>query len=179
MLDDDECGAVGGINGKGNRWTRRRPALLPLCWSQIPHNLTRARTRAAAVRSQLQTLWVMTPPIRWVIAGTDAPIILGRRPSLSAHESGSMLRNYLVGRERERYRQTARGRSTQLLITAVLLPQRLSCYLGKIVSLRMLTNLRLADLRLNTAQQRSTGQNLPSDLYKLWPFPITSVQIRQ
>jgi hypothetical protein len=32
------------------------------------------------------------------------------------------------------------------------------------VLLRMLTNLRLADLRLTTAQQRSTGQNLPSDL---------------
>jgi hypothetical protein len=29
----------------------------------------------------------------------------------------------------------------------------------------MLTNLRLADLRLTTAQQRSTGQNLASDLY--------------
>jgi hypothetical protein len=31
--------------------------------------------------------------------------------------------------------------------------------------MRMLTNLRLADLRLSTVQQRSTGQNLPSDLY--------------
>jgi hypothetical protein len=29
----------------------------------------------------------------------------------------------------------------------------------------MLSNLRLVDLRLPTAQQRSTGQNLPSDLY--------------
>jgi hypothetical protein len=29
----------------------------------------------------------------------------------------------------------------------------------------MLTNLRLADLRLTTVQQRSTGQNLPSDIY--------------
>jgi hypothetical protein len=29
----------------------------------------------------------------------------------------------------------------------------------------MLTNLRLADLRLTTAQQRTTGQNLPSELY--------------
>jgi hypothetical protein len=29
----------------------------------------------------------------------------------------------------------------------------------------MLTNLRLADLRLTTAQQRTTGQDLPSDLY--------------
>jgi hypothetical protein len=31
----------------------------------------------------------------------------------------------------------------------------------------MLTNLRLSDLRLTTAQQRSTGKNLPSDLYLL------------
>jgi hypothetical protein len=53
-----------------------------------------------------------------------------------------------------------------VLTIAILLPQRLSCYWGKIVSLRMLTNLRLADLRLTTAQQRSTGQNLPSDLYR-------------
>jgi hypothetical protein len=47
----------------------------------------------------------------------------------------------------------------------ILLPQCLSCYRGKIVSLRMLTNLRLADVRLTTAEQRTTGQNLPSDLY--------------
>jgi hypothetical protein len=33
------------------------------------------------------------------------------------------------------------------------------------VTLRMLTNLRLADFRLNTAQRRSTGQHLPSGLY--------------
>jgi hypothetical protein len=33
------------------------------------------------------------------------------------------------------------------------------------MSLRMLTNLRLSDMRLTTAQQRSTGQSLPSDLY--------------
>jgi hypothetical protein len=31
----------------------------------------------------------------------------------------------------------------------------------------MLTNLRLADLRLTTAQQRSTGQNLPFDMYSV------------
>jgi hypothetical protein len=30
-----------------------------------------------------------------------APIIFGRRPSLSAHESGSMLRTYLVCREKQ------------------------------------------------------------------------------
>jgi hypothetical protein len=38
-----------------------------------------------------------------------------------------------------------------VLTTAILLPQRLSCYWGKTVSLRMATNLRFADLRLTTA----------------------------
>jgi hypothetical protein len=47
-----------------------------------------------------------------------------------------------------------------VLAAAILFPQHLSCYWGKIVSLRM-----LADLRLTIAQQRTTGQNLPSDLY--------------
>jgi hypothetical protein len=50
------------------------------------------------------------------------------------------------------------------VLTAILLPQRLSCYWFRIVSLRMLTNLWVVDLRLTTARQRSTGQNLPSDL---------------
>jgi hypothetical protein len=64
-------------------------------------------------------------------------------------------------------KKTARGKSKQyLLITAILLPQCLSCYWDKIVSLRMLTNLRLANFRLTTAQQRTTVQNLPSLLYR-------------
>jgi hypothetical protein len=33
------------------------------------------------------------------------------------------------------------------------------------VSLRMLTNFKLPDLHLTTAQQKTTGQNLPFDLY--------------
>jgi hypothetical protein len=33
--------------------------------------------------------------------------------------------------------------------------------------MQMLTNVRLADLRLTAAQQRTTGQNLPLDLY-IW-----------
>jgi hypothetical protein len=75
-------------------------------------------------------------------------------------------------RERERKRETRKrhvGVANSILIRTILLPQRLSCYWGKIVSLRMITNLRFADLRLTTAQQRSTGQNLPSDLYC---FPV-------
>jgi hypothetical protein len=56
------------------------------------------------------------------------------------------------------------GEAHSALTTVIQFPQRLSCYWGKIVPLRMLTNLRFADLRLTTAQQRPTGQNLPSDL---------------
>jgi hypothetical protein len=56
------------------------------------------------------------------------------------------------------------GEAYSVLTTAILLPQHLSCYRGRIVWLRMLTNVRLADVRLATAQQRSTGQNLPSGL---------------
>jgi hypothetical protein len=47
---DDECGAVGGMIGKGeNRSTRRKPAPMSLCPPQIPHDLTRARTRAITI----------------------------------------------------------------------------------------------------------------------------------
>jgi hypothetical protein len=47
---DDECGAVGGVRiGRGNRSTRRKPATVPLCPQQIPHDLTWARTRAPEV----------------------------------------------------------------------------------------------------------------------------------
>jgi hypothetical protein len=71
------------------------------------------------------------------------------------------------------------GEAHSVLITAILLPQRLNCYWCKIVSLRMLTNLRLADLRLATAQQRTRGHNLLSDLYciiNIWSNPIGNVR---
>jgi hypothetical protein len=45
MIDEDDCGATGGIKiGRGNRSTRRKPALAPLRPPQIPHDQTRART---------------------------------------------------------------------------------------------------------------------------------------
>jgi hypothetical protein len=57
---------------------------------------------------------------RPVVGIIGAPIILGRCPSLSAHENESMLRTYLVcrekqdtERERERNKQTTYGRRTQ------------------------------------------------------------------
>jgi hypothetical protein len=49
MMDDPECGAVGGTLARGNRSTRRIPAPVPLCPPQIPHDLARAKTWAAEV----------------------------------------------------------------------------------------------------------------------------------
>jgi hypothetical protein len=56
MIDDDECGAIDGMKiGRRNRSTRRKTAPVPLRLPQIPHHLTLARTRAAAVGSQRLT----------------------------------------------------------------------------------------------------------------------------
>jgi hypothetical protein len=49
MMDDNECRAYGGVLCKENRSTRRKPAPVPLCPPQIPHNLTRARIWVAEV----------------------------------------------------------------------------------------------------------------------------------
>jgi hypothetical protein len=63
MIDDDECESVAGIRiGRGNRSTRRKPAPAPLCPPQIPHNLTWAWTRAAAVATRRLTVWAMARP---------------------------------------------------------------------------------------------------------------------
>jgi hypothetical protein len=52
---DCEDGEFDGMNGRGNRSTRRKPALAPLCQPQVPLDQTRAWTRAAAVGSQRLT----------------------------------------------------------------------------------------------------------------------------
>jgi hypothetical protein len=51
---DYDAGEIGGIIGKGNRSTRRKPAPVPLCPPQTPH-AARTRTRAAVVGSQRLT----------------------------------------------------------------------------------------------------------------------------
>jgi hypothetical protein len=63
MIDDDDYGAVGGMKiGRGNWSTRRKPAPVPLCPPQIPHDLTWDRIRATAVGSQQLTSWAMARP---------------------------------------------------------------------------------------------------------------------
>jgi hypothetical protein len=61
MIADDECGAVGGMRiGRGDRSTRRKPVLVPLCPPRISHDLTWARTRVAAVGSRRLIAWAVT-----------------------------------------------------------------------------------------------------------------------
>jgi hypothetical protein len=49
---NDECGAVGRMKiSKANRSTWRKLTLVSLCPRQIPHDVTWAQTRAAAVES--------------------------------------------------------------------------------------------------------------------------------
>jgi hypothetical protein len=60
---DCEDGEFGGMSGRGNRSTRRKPARTPLCPPQIPHDQTRDWTRAAAVGSQRLTASAMARPI--------------------------------------------------------------------------------------------------------------------
>jgi hypothetical protein len=50
-----DYGAVGGMIGRGNRSTRRKPAPVQLFPSQIPHDPTRARIWSAAVETLLLT----------------------------------------------------------------------------------------------------------------------------
>jgi hypothetical protein len=40
MMVDNECGAIRGKFGKENQRTRSKPAPVPLCLPQIPHDLT-------------------------------------------------------------------------------------------------------------------------------------------
>jgi hypothetical protein len=55
----DEYGEFDGMRiGKKNRSTRRKPAPVPLCPPQMPHDLT----RAAAVGSRRLTAWAMSWP---------------------------------------------------------------------------------------------------------------------
>jgi hypothetical protein len=61
---DCEDGEFGGMNGRGNRSNRRKPAPMPLCPPQIPLDQTRDSTRAAPVGSQRLTASAMARPMK-------------------------------------------------------------------------------------------------------------------
>jgi hypothetical protein len=55
------------LTGK-SRITRKKPVPLPLCPLQVPHGLTRAPTRASAVRGRRLTAWAMARSVhKWMI----------------------------------------------------------------------------------------------------------------
>jgi hypothetical protein len=58
---DYDDGEIGGMSGRGNRSTRRKPAPMPLCPPQAPHAAW-MRTWAAAVGSQRLTVSAMARP---------------------------------------------------------------------------------------------------------------------
>jgi hypothetical protein len=81
-MTDDECGTVGGMRiGRGNRSTRRKSAPVPLSPPQIPHDLTWARIRAAAVGSQRLTASATARP-KWSMIRKQLRFTSGRYTSV-------------------------------------------------------------------------------------------------
>jgi hypothetical protein len=60
---DYNDGEIGGMIGRGNRSTRRKPVTVPLCPPQTPH-ANRTRTCTAAVGSQRLTAWLTARPFK-------------------------------------------------------------------------------------------------------------------
>jgi hypothetical protein len=62
MMDDDGCGAIGGMLGRGNQSTRRKPTPGPICPPQIPHNLIRGSNPGCRGGKPLNC-WATTRPL--------------------------------------------------------------------------------------------------------------------
>jgi hypothetical protein len=71
--DDDECGAICGVIGRGNRSALRNPSPVPLFLAHIPHDLTRYRTWGTAVGNQRLTVQATARP--WIYVTN---IVVGR-----------------------------------------------------------------------------------------------------
>jgi hypothetical protein len=73
MIDDGDCGAIGGMKiCRGNRSTRRKPASVPLCPPQIPHDQTpgsnpgRRGGKPATNRLSYDTAMTLPLKSKWV-----------------------------------------------------------------------------------------------------------------
>jgi hypothetical protein len=86
---DDECGAVGGMRiGRGNLRTRIKLAPAPRCPQQMPHDLTRVRTRAAAVGSRRLTALLPTNlSTPWSEVLPEKPIVAQQFKNLEPEDS--------------------------------------------------------------------------------------------
>jgi hypothetical protein len=66
---DYDNGEIGGMIGRGNRSTRRKPAPVPLCPPQIPH-AARMRTRAAEAMELCSPTKRIVPDYRHQLCNT-------------------------------------------------------------------------------------------------------------
>jgi hypothetical protein len=76
-----------------------KPVPVPLCPPQIPHGLTRARTRVSAVRDRRLTTWAMARLSWWVSSACKHPITPGTSPCCRQRQygrSGSQCTPYSV-----------------------------------------------------------------------------------
>jgi hypothetical protein len=81
---------VGMRIGRGNGNTLRKPAPVPLFPPQIPRDVTRARTLAAAVESQRKTALAMVRPALLML------VTYPERPSNEYHALGLFIRAVLM-----------------------------------------------------------------------------------
>jgi hypothetical protein len=82
---DYEDEEFGGMKGRGNRSTRRKPAPTTLCPPQIPLDQTRDWTRAAAVGSQRLSASAMARPKFFTLPGLELPLPLVVQPVASRY----------------------------------------------------------------------------------------------
>jgi hypothetical protein len=90
-LTYDECGIVGGMRiGRGNRSTRRKPAPVPLCSPQIPHDLIWNLTRAAPVGNPATSFFLVSlGGVRLSPLGTSATVGLLYQPRMFDDDYGA------------------------------------------------------------------------------------------
>jgi hypothetical protein len=62
LMDNDECGVVGAMSGRGNRSNRRKCAPVPLYPPQFPYDTTLARTLTAVVGNLRLSAWATALP---------------------------------------------------------------------------------------------------------------------
>jgi hypothetical protein len=67
MMDDDEFGAIGAMLDGRNRSTRSKSVSVPRLPPQIPHDLNRARTLAAAMGSRQLSDWATARPCQKLV----------------------------------------------------------------------------------------------------------------
>jgi hypothetical protein len=140
MIDHRECGTVGRIRiGRGNRSTRRKPAPVPLSPPQIPHDLTWARTRAAAVGSRWLTAWAMVRPLS-----------VGLLYILTAVSS------WFFPVSTERYSTSSSSKFLPICNTYLIPSNLISCYTSSKILTQLKCKIMIRDRNWRTWEIRST-----------------------